>query len=271
MKKLLSGFIFSICFIAITAISEAQEYFTITTYDVNVKINKDASLDIAEKIMVQFSEPRHGIIRKIPYRYKLQSLPDGVDKARMPMQSGGYNRIIIENIKVPGWKYEVRNEGDFKSIKIGSADKYIRSDQQFIITYHVENAINFFKNHSEFYFNLIGDQWATTIALANFVIQLPQPLSDTSNYFVATGEVGSRNNKTITKWINNTSFSGKTTEPLNPYEGLTVGISFPEGYLIKPDYTYRGIYWLLLPVFIFAGMLYAWKKWGKDDEVVVQT
>ena len=59
----------------------AQEYFTIKQYDVDVKVNKDASLDISENINVHFTEPRHGIIRKIPYKYQVQPLPANAEKA----------------------------------------------------------------------------------------------------------------------------------------------------------------------------------------------
>ncbi len=249
----------------------AQEYFTISHYNIDVKVNKNASLDIAEKIDVHFTEQRHGIIRKIPYKYKIEELPKGVQQAERALQSGGYNRTMIEDITVPGRNYEVSTEGDYKSIKIGSADKYVDGDQEYVITYHVLNAINFFKDHSELYFNLIGDQWATTIASANFTIELPEALADTTNYFVATGATGSRQNKTVTKWQDSKTFSGHTTSQLNSYEGLTIGIGFPNGYLIKPDYRYNGIYWLLLPCIVFAGMFFLWKKYGKDDEVTVQT
>ncbi len=250
---------------------QAQEYFTVSGYDIEVKINKNASMDISEKIAVQFSQPRHGIIRKIPFKYKIESLPGGTERSEMPLRSGGYNRIIIDKIKVPGWHYEVSNEGEYKSIKIGSADQYVRNEQHYIISYHVENAINFFKDHSEFYFNLIGDQWATTIAGVNFTIELPEALSDTTNYFVATGRTGSKERHVDANWINNSTFAGHIIEPLKPYEGITVGISFPQDFLIKPDYAFRGIYWLLLPIAVFFVMFYLWKKWGKDDSVVVQT
>lgn len=268
MKKLFSLIFFSIFLLGKV---QAQEYFVISNYDVHVKINKDASLDITEKIKVRFSEPRHGIIRKIPFRYKLTSLSAGKEKAKTPLQSGGYNRIIIENIKVPDWKYEVSNNGDYKAIKIGSADQYINNDQQFVISYHILNAINFFNDHAEFYFNLIGTEWATSIEAVNFDIELPEPNPDTSDYFVATGISGSRENKTSTTWINNTTFSGSTTDTLYSNEGLTVGIGFPKGYLAEPDYSTRGIYWLLLPFMVFAGVYSIWKRLGKDDEVVVQT
>ncbi len=102
-----------------------------------------------------------------------------------------------------------------------------------MIKYRILNAINFFKNHSELYFNVIGNQWATTIDSVDFEVELPQPLSDTPYYFVATGAYGSKENKTITRWSYNKIFYGHTTQKLNPYEGLTIGISFPEGLFNK--------------------------------------
>ena len=124
MKKLFAIILlFPVC----SQPAKAQEYFMIKQYDVDVKINKNSSIDVAEKINVQFSEPRHGIIRKIQFKYKIQPLTQTTQKANRELQSNGYNRIIIDDIKVPGWKYEVSNSGDYKSIKIGSADEYVRN------------------------------------------------------------------------------------------------------------------------------------------------
>src|ERR1019366_2694303 len=218
MKKLLAIFLVFFLFSKVNA----QEYFTIRQYDVTVIVNKDASLDIAEKINVHFTEPRHGIIRKIPFKYQIEPIPAGSQKADRQLESGGFTRTIVENIKVPGRHYEVYTDGNYKSIKIGSADNYVRDDQQYIITYRILNAINFFKDHSELYFNIIGNQWETTISSVNFKVGLYQPLPEISNYFVATGPFGSKENKTVTKWEGNNIFSGSTTEQLNPNEGLTV-------------------------------------------------
>ncbi len=251
--------------------SKAQEAFTITHYHVNLKINKNASLDITENLDVHFNESRHGIIRSIQYEYPMKKLPAGIEQADRQMHAKGYTRIFIENIKVPGHNFSSSKSGDYENIKIGSADKYVNGDQHYVIKYTILNAINFFKNHSEFYFNVIGNQWNTTIDSADFEIELPQPLPDTPYYFVATGVFGSKENNTVTHWQSNKILDGHTTQKLNPYEGLTVGISFPKGFLIKQNYTLRGIWWLFLPVFVFIGMYFVWKKWGKDEEVTIQT
>jgi len=207
----------------------------------------------------------------IVYGYQLQPLPSGTQKAERQLESGGYTHTIVEDIKVPGWNYDVSTEGDFKSIKIGSKDNYVNGDQQFSISYRVLNAINFFKDHSELYFNLIGTEWATVIDSAAFSIELYDALPDTPEYFIATGSLGSKKNNTVTKWKENKIFSGHTTKSLNPNEGLTVGISFPNNFLIKQDYRFRGLYWLLLPFIVFPLMFFIWKRWGKDEKVTVQT
>jgi uncharacterized membrane protein len=249
---------------------EAQKDFTIKHYHINLKINKNASLDITENLDVHFLQSRHEIIRSIPCQYSLEKLPAGIEKAERQMHANGYTRIFIENVKVPGHKFSTSKSGEFENIKIGSTDKYVEGDQHYVIKYTILNAINFFKNHSELYFNLIGTQWATTIDSVDFKVELPQALSDTPYYFVATGILGSKENNTVSSWQWNKILYGHTTQKLNPYEGFTIGISFPKGFLIKPNYTLRGIWWLFLPIFVFIGMYLIWKKWGKDEKVTVQ-
>ncbi|HYE56655.1 MAG TPA: DUF2207 domain-containing protein, partial [Chitinophagaceae bacterium] len=91
-------------------------------------------------------------------------------------------------------------------------------------------------------------------------------------HFVATGRYGSVENNTRTSWDNSYQvFTGTTTRPLDPNEGVTVGIRFPQGFLTKQDYTLRGVYWLLLPAIVFLLMYLVWKRWGKDDPVTVRT
>lgn len=267
VKKRFAFIVFAFVF----SYAHAQEYFTISKYDVAVTVNKDASLDVVETINVHFTEPRHGIIRFIPYKYQLQSLPAGTAKAKRQLESGGYAHIIIQNITVDGWKYNVTTEGDYKRIKIGSADNLVNGDQQYIIRYRLLNAINFFNDHSELYFNVIGDRWETTIDSVNFSVQLYDALPSTPAYFVATGAPGSRENNTVTQWSDNKIFSGHTTVQLNNNEGVTIGIVFPKDFLTQQNYNLIGIWWLIIPVVVFIIMFLVWRRWGKDEKPTIQT
>jgi len=268
VKKLFSSLLLVFVCINYTI---AQEYFTISQYDVAIKVNKDASLDIDETILVHFTANRHGIIRFIPYKYRLESLPEGTEKANRQLEARNYAHTIIENIRVDEWNYKVSNEGDYKAIKIGSADKYVDGDQKYVIHYKILNSINFFKNYSELYFNIIGDKWATTIDSVNFSVTLYDALTNTPDHFVATGSFGSKENNTITRWTNNKIFSGFTTKQLGNNEGVTLGIRFPKDFLVQQDYRYRGIYWLLLPLLVLIIIFKIWKQWGKDDGITIQT
>ena len=268
MKALLLTLLLAVAFIPCAT---AQEFFTIKKYDVTIEVNKDASLDIEESIFVNFISERHGIFRFIPYVYQLQSVPAGTEKADRPLTMGNSTRVIIENLRVVnGWDYSLSSEGNYKVIKIGSADKYVNGDQEYVIRYRVLNAINFFKDYSELYFNVIGDKWPTTIDVVNFSVKLYEPLPSVPDHFVVTGYFGSRDNSTKTTWTNNQVFSGVTTRQLGLNEGVTLGIRLPKDFLIKQDYTFRGIYWLLLPVGVLVLMYLMWKRWGKDEEVTIK-
>lgn len=268
MKKLFATFL---CIFLFTCSAFAEEYFTITQYNVTINVNKDASLDIKETINLHFTEPRHGIYRFIPFKYPLKQLPAGVEKAKRQMESGGYAHIMIEDIKVEGWQYDVGTQGDYKSVKIGSADKLTDGDQQYIITYRVLNAINFFSDHAELYFNIIGTRWETTIDAVNFTINFYDAVPGTPDYFVATGTDGSTENNTIAGWAYSKTFSGHTTDTLQNNEGVTVGIVLPKGFLIQQHYNLLGIAWMLMPLGVLGIMFSVWRRWGRDDKPTVQT
>lgn len=250
--------------------ANAQEAFTIRNYRINVVVNKNASLDITEDLEVYFSASRHGIIRSIQFQYPLEQLPAGIEKAQRQMEANGYSHILVENIKVPGHQFTVNKAGDFENIKIGSANRLVNGDQHYIIKYRLLNVINFFKDHSEFYYNLVGTQWNTNVDSVYFKIILPEPLNEIPYFFVYTGSLGSKENNGYSKWIGRKIFEGHTTKTLKPYEGVTVGISFPKDFLIQQDYSFRGTWWLLMPLFVFFGMRLIWKKWGKDEPVTIQ-
>ncbi|MCB0587288.1 MAG: DUF2207 domain-containing protein, partial [Phaeodactylibacter sp.] len=46
------------------------EYFVIDKFDISIRIDESGYFEVTEAIDVTFSEPRHGIYRIIPYRYR---------------------------------------------------------------------------------------------------------------------------------------------------------------------------------------------------------
>ncbi|MEO5500118.1 MAG: DUF2207 domain-containing protein [Ginsengibacter sp.] len=271
MRKMRNYFILVTFVIFLPAFAWCQEYYVIRNYHVDIKVNEDASLLVTETLNVNFTEPRHGIYRKIKYRYSMDALPANAEKADAGWHSGKKRLVQIDNIKVENNEYEINNENDYKVIKIGSKDKLVAGEQNYVIHYRVRNAINFFKDYSEFYYNLTGNETEALTQSFSYSIQLYQALPATPGYFVATGTIGSKDNNSTSKWINNQTLEGTITQPLKSYEGITVGIRFPKDFLKLPDYKSQGIAWLLLPLFIFFIMYFIWKRWGKDESVTIQT
>lgn len=227
MKHLLSIFLFLFS----THFLLAQEAFIIKNYDVKLHLTRDAVIQVTETIDLEFTEKRHGIIRKIPVRY---DAPNG-GVANRPFKNGRDEiKIFLTNIEVENWNYTIENEGDYKNIRIGSESKTVNGPQRYVIHYDVYNAINFFETESELYWNIIGTEWNTQVENASFELSWDGTLPNTfqPRFFVATGNYGSERQDADIKFNNNRqSFSGKTTQTLQANEGMTIGFSFPKDFL----------------------------------------
>lgn len=253
--------------------SEASgQKYVIRSFDIKVELDKNAGLKITEIIKVEFLNPQNGILRYIPYKYKVNQSSSSEEQASMDLTSNGVRSTILENVSVEDDYYKVKRIGDYYEIKIGDKDKKITGVKTYTIKYSILNAINFFSDKSEFYYNLIGDKWDTDIEQVSFKIILPESTATPFPHFFATGSLGSKNNYTTGAWIKgNRIYEGKTTKTIKPGEFVTAGIVFPKGYLIKPNYMYRHVEWLILPLVVLIIMLLIWRKYGKDDQLTITT
>lgn len=217
--------------ITLTTAHLFAEAFSIEHYEVRMRVTAQAVLEVTETIDVVFTEERHGIIRKIPFRFPI----NGNVQSTRPFQSSGNEiQTFITKIQVDGVTFETYEEGNYSIIKIGDADKKVNGAQRYVIHYQVYNAINFFNDHSELYWNIVGPEWETNIQNATFHItwDAPLPKSYKTNSFVATGRYGAQEqNATLNFSADGRSASGTTTASLAANEGLTVGIAFPAGFL----------------------------------------
>jgi uncharacterized membrane protein YgcG len=236
------------------------EYFRITDYKVDVRIYAAGYFEVNETIEVEFSEPRRGIFRQIPYIYKL---------------GDGERKIKIYDLDVEGWRYKDYTEGYYRVIRIGDPDIYVNGKQTYKISYKVRNAFLFHEDFTEFYWNLIGDQWPVPIDKISFDVRFDQfiALRD-GDYKIFAGEAGSQEQRANIRYQLN-RLVGETTSMLEPYEGVTLAVKFPLEYIERPS---EWEVWLekygpgalgMLLLSIFSGIFYRlWKKYGKDYPIV---
>ena len=153
-----------------TGLAQAYPY-VIDSFDTDIRLNKDATIDVTERITVNFNEPRRGIFRKIPIVYdaggghrraiqlKLQTVADGSGK-----------RLTTD----------VAREGDYLRVRIGDEDVWLDTGTQFVyvIQYKVFGALNWqedaeWEPWTELYWNVTGDEWDTQISTASFHVTFP--------------------------------------------------------------------------------------------------
>lgn len=263
--------VFLFCFFFLFRNSYA-EFFVIKNYNIDVTVKKDAVLEIKEELYVNFTEERHGIFRKIPYIFKLKS--NQFETADRPLSLSGNYKYDIYDVNVPGENVKIYKEGNYLIIRIGDPDKYVYGDKKYTIYYKVYGGINFFQNHSEFYWNLAGNQWEVPIEKVEAYVFLPTPIDlQEDNFFVYTGQYG-RKETNAEYTFDGKVLSIKTLRPLNPYEAVTVGIKFPKDYLTQGSFFLNS--WLFLvnnsiffiPVIAFCILFTSWWLIGKDDSSV---
>ena len=187
----------------------------IKNYDVVMKINKESSLTITEKIEYEFDNLDHrGIFRDIFLRKE--------DKKNLKKSLIEINSITMNGEKVK-YAFETFDEG--LRIKIGSKDKKITQlKNTYEITYTMYSDIFKHEDIQQIYFNIIPQFWKVPIEKANITIKFAdgQPITseEISRFEIYTGRAGvkEKNYKILQE---NGEIKFTTQKQLEPEEGIT--------------------------------------------------
>lgn len=241
---------------------ENRGAFTIADFKIDIELEQDSVMIVSEKITVDFSQPRHGIFRNIPIKYR----DDNGFKHNFR-----FKLLSVENEQGNKWKYSKYKEGEDVVIKIGDPDLEISGRQVYTIKYKITRGVRFFDDHAEIFWNPVGTSWPAAINYALVDIHIPNDVVFAKEDLVCfTGTFGSRtqNCKQRIESANHLQF--ETAGRLQPFEGLTVAIRFPVEAIVQPP-LWQKILWFMednwgfvLPVIVFGGMLYLWINRGKE-------
>ncbi len=203
----------------------AQESgWVIYAYDVDLAIQEDGTVDVTERIAVDFeSVSRHGIFRDLPLRYTIEGDDEHL------------RRVPLSNFRVTGgdgepieWKSETPRGGWIR-LRIGDPDVLVTGEQTYVISYTVERGLTAFDTHDEFFWDAIGDQWGVPILAATVRVTAPVDIERLACY---VGSYGLREDCESTLAGPEASFdSGRY---LVYGEGMTVVIGLPSG-LVRVD------------------------------------
>jgi uncharacterized membrane protein len=250
-----------VLFVLIGAVPAFARSWRIADFHTTAAIGEDGSASIAEDITCVFVGQYQGIYRDIPIEYPG---PNGSNYTLFMKVRG------VTDGEGNSLKYDQSHKGPYLHLKIyvpGATDttKTIR------ILYETPNAIRFFDDHDEFYWNVTGNDWPVPIDHASATVALPQSAAGSLRAQAFTGVYGSRDQEATTQ-IKGSEVFFETTNPLPMRGGFTIDIYVPKGILKQPSALTR-IGWFLrsnsilfLPVFALVVMFTMWWYKGKDPK-----
>jgi uncharacterized membrane protein YgcG len=254
--------------LAVAARAGAQE--RISSYDSQIQINRDGSLDVTENITVhaEGNQIRRGIYRDFPTRYK--------DRFG--------NRVVValdvlsvqKNDVVEPWFTERMSNG--VRINTGNDDfLVVPADYKYTLHYKTTRQLGFFEDHDELYWNAIGAGWVFPVEKGSVEVRLPVPVAaDSMKLLAFTGPPGAQGN----------AYTATIPEPgvarfdlsgaLAPYEAFTVVVGFPKGIVPAPTSADRarnffqdnlGVLVALAGlILLWAYMYRSWSRVGRDPK-----
>lgn len=271
------------------SVSLNQEYpgydWYIPTYEVNLKLTKEAVLEVEERIVADFSNTsRRGIIRGLTYEYE-----DAF---------GGETRVTpivfkrVEDFSGNSWDYSVYNEFGEKYLRIGDSDIFYSEPLNYEIEYEVENVVNSFGGNGEplgalkagngsvrdeLFWNAIGTDWDES-PIGYYEVNLDLSEFDQDQVFIVdcfVGEYGSTDKCDVVK---NGQIYTASGAMLGHQKGVTWDVEI-EGGLMTPRWSWRLFIDKLMellyvvPFLILFGCFLFWRKHGKDlpKRVVIPT
>lgn len=251
------------CFVIIllpNRVFGASVGYTIKSYNVDVNVNENNSFDITETITVKFSEEKYGIIRNIPISNSIVR-NDG---------SSAKNRAFITNIEVSDPYTESINPR-YIVLKIGSASQTLLGDHTYTIKYkYYIIGKDGLENADEFYFNLIGTEWDTSIENATFKVTMPKEF-DASLLGFSSGYKGSQDSSNVQYLVDGNVITGSIKSPLESTQGVTIRLTLPDEYFFNIitffEKQYMNIILIICALFILKAFI-LWFKYGKDEKVI---
>jgi len=246
--------------------SAFAQFFTIEKFHSDIMIKPDSSFTVTERIDVNFSMPRHGVYREIPFKYRDDLGHTVKTPTKVLSVTDGSGRKM---------KAKVGKQGNVVNIRIGDADKFVQGKQVYIITYRVENAILFLGDHDELYWNVTGNDWKAPIQEASARVTLAAGARSKNLWTAAyTGPFGSKESSADYETRTN-EVAFVTKRPLNVGEGLTIAFGWDKGLIAVPS-GWRKFLWaidvtenwiFLFPPLTLAFMFFLWRRKGRDPNV----
>lgn len=248
----------AVALLAVLATVAAARSLTIESFDVQVRVERDGGIVVTETIRPHFEGEWNGLYRDVPVQYRT---PQGFNKTLFVTM-----RSVVDE-SGNAYRVESSRERHYRRFKVwvpGARDV----TKTIVLTYHVPNALLFFEDHDELYWNITGDEWEVPIQSATATIELPPAVTGVRT-LAFTGAYGSRERDAEVA-VDGSLVRLQMRRELGFREGLTAVVGWDKGFVQEPPRTaaagrfLRSNWPLFLPLLVLLGMLRLWWVRGRD-------
>jgi hypothetical protein len=274
MRGPISPLVVFLTLLAPPSIARAQDTgWTITSFHSDYTVRADRSIDVVERIAVDFGRlQRHGIYRDIPVRYRKvvrEGLPiEGRVKVDLDLEevTDGQGRELPTKV----------DRGDRVRIRIGDPNRYVTGRQTYVIHYRLGSGLGFFEDHDELYWQVTGTEWPVPILRASANVTLPPAEAwakrDAEGWsaWCYAGWTESTSGERCTATAVDAGRYRFESGRLEAGEGLTLVAAFPKGVVREPSAAEKvaqavATWWPVgLPFAAFFLMLGLWGTRGRE-------
>lgn len=264
-NTLATGAIFALgfpLFVSAQMIGQNQE--AIVSFDADIIVNTDNSIDVTEKIIYQTGPAEHhGIYRDI-YPYSSEGKKMSIKDV-----------VVVDESGAPH-KFQVSNVGKNIRIKIGDPNTTFSGEKTYLVTYHGTNAVAKLGDLDEIYWNVTGNEWGMPIYVARARVTLPPSITPTISQEACYFGVKGSTNKCSSFIESNTAVVFAAPGVLNPGEGITVAVGFPKGTVVPypplsivTDMFLVYLPWVISILMVVGTFFFSFRYWyqkGRDPK-----
>jgi uncharacterized membrane protein YgcG len=216
----------------------AAETERILSFDSVVTVHTDSTMTVQETIRFVSAgvSIQHGLYRDFPTTY--------TNPGRAPVRVAFQVLGLMRDGATEPW-HAVRQTNGVR-VYFGSSSVDLEpSEHTYVFTYSSDRQLGFFDDHDELFWNATGNGWEFPIDRASCTVILPGTAwQQITGLLAYTGPQGS----TGAAYAVSRDAGGNpvftTKAPLAPFEGLSVVVGWPKGFVIPPSSLQTLQWWL---------------------------
>ena len=218
--------------------AEAVEAERILSFDSVVTVQTDSTMTVQETI--RFASAgitiQHGLYRDFPTTYD--------NPGRAPVRVAFQVVSLVRDGSTEPWHTTRQTNG--VRVYFGSSSIDLEpGEHTYVFTYTSDRQLGFFDDHDELFWNVTGNGWQYPIEHASCTVVLPgttwQQITGLTAYTGPQGATG-------TAYAVSRDTDGNpvfaTTAPLAQFEGLSVVVGWPKGFVAPPSPRQNVLWWL---------------------------